>query len=314
MIGSGLKKLAAENGMKVSKGVAYGSLRGYAATLSEGAGWKQIAFSAMLVDNAQRGAFDAVLDKIDLRSTYRVNRLIFSAKNIIVIFQDNPGTMKKITEFLDWFIPLLDQYGATKMGICPECGGQITGGCWKLIDGVAHYMHPTCAENVRTQIAGENEDRKQNAEGSYGTGLLGALLGAGIGAVVWALVLLAGYVASLVGLLIGFLAEKGYNLLHGKKGKGKVLILIVAIVAGVVLGTFGAEAITLASMINKGEIYLTYGEIPGVLIMLLQEDPEFVSAMGSNILLGLLFAGIGVFALLRRAGNEVADIKFVDLD
>ena len=36
MIGSGLKKLASENGMKVARGVAYGALRGYAATLSEG--------------------------------------------------------------------------------------------------------------------------------------------------------------------------------------------------------------------------------------------------------------------------------------
>ena len=36
MIGSGLKKLANENGMKVAHGVAYGSLRSYAATLSEG--------------------------------------------------------------------------------------------------------------------------------------------------------------------------------------------------------------------------------------------------------------------------------------
>ena len=38
MIGSGLKKLAQENGMTVSNGVAYGSLQGYAATLSQGRG------------------------------------------------------------------------------------------------------------------------------------------------------------------------------------------------------------------------------------------------------------------------------------
>lgn len=313
MIGSALKKMAKENGMKVSNGVAYGSLRGYAATLSEGAGWKRITFSVTFPDDAQRGAFDAVLDGVDLQSAYRVNRLVFSAKNIFVIFQDNPGTMKKITEFLDWFIPLFDQYGATKVGICPECGTQITDGCWKLIDGVAYYMHPTCAENVRTQIVSENEDRKQNAEGSYVTGLLGALIGAAIGAIVWAIVLNIGYVASIVGLLIGFLAEKGYTLLRGKKGKGKVAILAVAVIAGVVLGTFGADVFTLVSMIGEGETYLTYGDIPQFLIMLLKEDSEYASAVGSNILMGILFAGLGVFALLRKAGNEVADMKFVDL-
>ena len=43
LIGSGLKKLAKEYGMTVS-GVAYGSLGGFAATLSEGAGFKRIVF------------------------------------------------------------------------------------------------------------------------------------------------------------------------------------------------------------------------------------------------------------------------------
>lgn len=314
MIGSGLKKLAAENGMKVSKGVAYGSLRGYAAALFEGAGWKKITFSATFPDSAQRGLFIDAINKTDVKTLYRVTQVSVGHKNIVVEFFDNPGTMKKIYEFLDWFAPLLEQYSATKVGICPECGGQVTDGCWKLIDGVAYYMHSSCAEKVRIQISEEEQTRKQEAEGSYGAGLLGALLGAGLGAVVWALVLLAGYVASLVGLLIGFLAEKGYNLLQGKKGKGKLAILIIAIVAGVVLGTLGAEAFTLASMIKNGEVYLTYGEIPGVLIMLLQEDPQFVSAISSNILMGLLFAGLGVFALLRKANSEVADIKFIDLD
>ena len=39
MIASTYKKLASEYGMQVDKGVAYGSLGGFAATLSEGGGW-----------------------------------------------------------------------------------------------------------------------------------------------------------------------------------------------------------------------------------------------------------------------------------
>lgn len=313
MIGSGLKKLAAENGMKVSKGVAYGSLRGYAATLSEGAGWKRVCFSVTFLDTAQRGLLIDATNALDVKKTYRITQLAVAPANIVVEFLDNPGTMKKIVEFLDWFVPLLDQYSASKMGVCPQCGAQVTDGCWKLIDGVAHYMHTACAENVRTQIADENQNRKQGAEGSYGTGLLGALVGAAIGAVVWAVVLNAGYVASLVGLLIGFLAEKGYTLLHGRQGKGKLVILIIAVAAGVIFGTFGADVFTLVSMIGAGETNITYGDIPAFLIMLLREDAEYASAVGGNILLGLLFAAIGVFTLLRKAGKEVADIKFIDL-
>ena len=35
-----------------------------------------------------------------------------------------------------------------------------------------------------------------------------------------------------------------------------------------------------------------------------------MSGVISNTLMGLLFAGLGVFALLRKAGAEVADTKF----
>lgn len=56
MIGSGLKKLAKENGLRVSNGVAYGSLRGYAATLSEGSGFKQIVISTKFSARQAPGA------------------------------------------------------------------------------------------------------------------------------------------------------------------------------------------------------------------------------------------------------------------
>ena len=313
MIGSGLKKLAAEYGMAVSNGVAYGSLRGYAATLSEGAGYKQIAFSVFFPDPAQKALFTDAVNDVNAEKLYRVQRIGLSSRNVQVIFRDSMGTMKKIQEFLDWFIPLLEQYSATKADICAECGTQISDGCWKLVDGIAYHMHESCAEKVRAQISDENTTRKQNADGSYGQGLVGALVGAVIGAIIWAFVLNMGYVASIVGLLIGFLAEKGYNLLGGKQGQGKVTILVLAVVVGVLLGTFGADVITLVSMINNGETYLTYGDIPSTLMYLLEEDPEYRSAVVSNILMGLLFAGIGVFALLRKAGKDVADTKFVDL-
>ena len=314
MIGSGLKKLAAEHNMKVSNGVAYGNLRGYAATLSEGAGWKKIAFSTMFPDAAQKGLFIEAVNTVDTQKIYRVRHLGITPKGIVVDFLDNPGTMKKMREFLDWFVPMLAQYGATQADICVECGTQLTDRCWELIDGIAHCMHNTCAEKVSREIADNNETRKEEALGSYGTGLVGALIGATIGAVLWAIVLNLGYVASIVGLVIGFLAEKGYNLLRGKQGKGKIAILIVSIIFGVVVGTFAADVFTLASMINNGEILLTYGDIPRMLMTLLAEDAEYVSAVTSNILMGLLFAGIGVFALLRKAGKEVADTKVIDLN
>lgn len=313
MIGSAFRKFASENGMGVSNGVAYGSLCGYAATLSEGSGWKKIAFSTTFPDPAQKTLFMDAVNEAGVEKNYRVRQLGIGSRNIQVVFQDNPGTMKKIDAFLNWFIPLLEQHGATKASVCAECGAQITTGCWKLVDGIAHHFHETCAENVRSQVETSNENRKIEAEGSYALGAVGALLGAVVGAVAWAIVLCLGYVASLVGLLIGWLSEKGYTLLRGKQGKAKVVILIVAIIIGVLVGTLGGYALSFAKYIaEEAEGFLTYADIPFMMEYTLT-NPESVGLVLKDVGLGLLFAALGVFALLRKTGKEVADTKFIDL-
>lgn len=315
MIGTGLKKLAQDNGMKVAKGVAYGSLQGFAATLSEGAGFKQIVFTTKFADPAQRDAMLDVVNQVDLQRTYRVQNLNIAPDAIQIIFLDNPGTMKKIQEFLGWFIPLLRQYRATTANICTECGGQITSGRWLLIDGIAYYLHDACAEKTRRDIATAEQTEKEQRTGSYGMGALGAFIGAAIGAVVWALVLNLGYVAALVGLLIGWLADKGYTLLKGKQGKGKIAILIGAIIFGVVLGTFAADFITAVDMINAGELFgLTVGDVPSFIFYLLTTDSAYLTATLGNIGLGLLFAALGVYTLLKKANTEVSDAKIIDLE
>jgi hypothetical protein len=300
--------------MKVAKGVAYGNLQGFAATMSEGSGYKQIIFSTKFTDFAQQEQLLNAVNQVNIQRTYRVQSLNVAPNGIRVVFMDNPGTMKKINEFLTWFIPLLRQYGATPVNICTECGCDVSNGRWLMVDGVAYHMHDACAEKTKREIVGAEQVEKEQRTGSYTMGILGAFIGAAIGAIVWALVLNMGYVASLVGLLIGWLAEKGYTLLKGKQGKAKVAILILAIIFGVVLGTFAADFITLAGMINGGELVATYGDIPTIIIYLLSVDPEYLTGTLSNVGMGLLFAGLGVFALLKKTNAEVSDTKIVDLE
>ncbi|MBR3972416.1 MAG: hypothetical protein IKJ99_00525 [Oscillospiraceae bacterium] len=314
MIGSGLKKLAKEHGMSVDKGVAYGSLGGFYATMSEGAGYKRITFATMIQDPVKKEKLMRALDGRNLKKEFRVTELRTSKRFIMVVFHDDPGTMKKIYAFLDLFLPLLAEADATGIGTCSECGLELTDGCWKLIDGTAYYMHRGCAEKVCRDIAAEEQTRREEDTGNYFTGFLGALLGSVMGAVLWAVILYFGYVASLVGLAIGWLAEKGYNLFKGKQGMGKIAILIIVIIIGVLLGNFGADVITLVQMIGAGELPgLAYGDIPALILVVLLEDPGYLTATLTNIGMGLLFAGLGVWGLLRRTNSEVADIKIVDL-
>lgn len=310
MIGMGLKKLAGSHDMKVAGGVAYGSLHGYAATLSEGAGYKMLAISTTFADAQQQFELRAQLDGKALQRQYRVQELTFAPDHIRVVFHDNPGTMKKVEAFIEWFFPLIARYSAQPANVCTHCGKEISIGCWKLIDGVAYNLHDECAREVQEQIESEKEQVKS---GSYLMGAVGALLGTLLGAALWALVWVMGYVASLVGFVIGWLAEKGYELLRGKQGRGKLVILLVCVVLGVLLGTAAGEAASLTVAIADGEIpEMTYADIVWVLIALLAEG-EYVRSILGNIAIGLLFAALGVFGLMRRTKREVSGVRIADL-
>lgn len=104
MIGSGLKKLAKQHDMRVSGGIAYGSLMGFATTLCEGSGWKRIDIATRFADMEQQKAFQAALYAVDTKRQYRVQNLAVGQRNINVVFQDTMGTMKKIEAFIAWFI------------------------------------------------------------------------------------------------------------------------------------------------------------------------------------------------------------------
>ena len=294
------------------------ALRGYAATLKDGSGVKLLMLSTSFADPVKKTEF---LDRISqygkkqLQKDFRVINLGIDARSIIVVFHDTIGTMKKIAAFMDWFFPLLDAHEAAKADVCPQCGMQITEGGWVMVDGICHHVHDACAEKIGRDIASDNEQEKQERTGSYLSGAVGAFLGAAVGAIVWAVVLLMGYVASIVGLLIGWLSEKGYSLLKGKIGKGKVVILILAVIFGVLLGTVAADAFTLVGMINGGELPgATFADIPLIILVTFMESSEYLTGTLTNVGLGLLFAALGVFGIMRKAGKEAAGTKFVKLN
>lgn len=154
-------------------------------------------------------------------------------------------------------------------------------------------------------------------EGSYISGLLGALLGALIGAIAWCLVMQLGVIASLVGFVIGWLAEKGYTLLKGKAGKGKLVILIVAVIFGVLAGTFAAHAVdwyqaiaeyypNAALTIDGREVLVDYSDIPRIILYTLSTDSEYLGGTVKDVLMGLLFAFMGVFGILKNAAKKPA--------
>lgn len=311
MISSGLKKLAQSYGMQIN-GVAYGDMRGYAATLSEGSGWRRLDITGRFDDVQKQNELQSALNTRNLQKEFAVQQLSVSGRGISVTFLAGLGALKKLSAFLDFFLPLLPQSGLTGSGICPECGNELYGnGKWKSIDGVAYHLHEACAERLRRSTAEVEQESRR--EGSYGTGLIGAIIGGLIGAVVWALVLNLGYITSLVGLLIGFLAERGYHFLRGKEGKGKLVILILVSLVCVIIGTLGADVIEIVKLIKDGTLMLSYGQIPELMWLMFTEEAEYMRAVLANLGLGVLFAGLGLYGMLSRTYRAARGVRFRDL-
>ncbi len=315
MIASTYKKFANEHGMTVSNGVAYGTLYGYAATLSEGSGWKRIGVSCLFTDSDKRARLQTELDSHNLMKEFRVQELLLCDDGIIIVFHDNPGTMKKLRAFCEWFFPMLPSYGATGAEICPECGQPITdSGSWQLVGEMAVHVHSACVARIQHNLEREERlDAENNADRSYLSGLVGALVGGLLGAIVWGGVLYLGYYASIVGVLIGILASKGYDITHGKQKMGKIFIVLGVTVFAVLAGTFGAYAVSMAMEISSGALPgYVMGDLPWMMLYLLQ-DPEFLRLAALDVGAGLLYALLGAGYVLLRVYKSTKAVKIRSL-
>lgn len=314
MISAGIKKLAKENDLKISSGVAYGNLYGFASTFSEGNGYKRLVIVTTLPYPDWERWLKAELDNTNIEREYRVKSISFNVKTIEIEFRDAAGTMKRINAFIEWFYPILEKAYATKCKICAECGQPIEKGTWKLIDGVVYPLHKDCAIQLRNTLIEEHETEMAEQKGSYLMGFIGAILGAAIGAALWAGVYYMGYMASIVGFVIGILAERGYNLFKGKKGGLKVAILIVLVIAGVAVGTLAGEWLLLYKMMQEGELIgYTAKDLLPLLFEIIEVEEEATAAVLKNIGTGVLFAALGVFALIRKTAKEAKPTKVKDL-
>lgn len=311
MIGSGLKKLAAENGMKIYDGVAYGNLRGFAATLSEKSAYQQIQFAVTFPDPALRDALNARIAGEKLRSKYQVQNISFGSRSVQVIFRDSLHPMKHIRAFLDFFLPLLVEYGATGADTCAECGERVENGVWVQVNGICYPMHEACAEAVREALGVDEQPQRMENHGSYVTGAIGALVGGLFGAALWALVLYGGLTTLVPGLGMGFLAERGYHFARGKQGTAKIWILAAVILLSVILGTLGADAIDIAILMASGRLPgFGYHEIPMFVLAQLVYSGEHLMEFARNLCLGGLFASLGGFGMLLRQENKMPVCRF----
>lgn len=145
-------------------------------------------------------------------------------------------------------------------------------------------------------------------KGSIAGGIIGALLGAAIGAVLWAVVGMLGYIASIIGFVIAFLASKGYDLLKGRQGVIKMVVLIVCVVLAVFAGTLGTAVWQIhdeynAQLSELSDVEKKYYNImsEGEFMVSILSEKEVQTGLIKDSAMGLLFGILGSFGLIAAA-------------
>lgn len=144
----------------------------------------------------------------------------------------------------------------------------------------------------------------EEKQGNLLTGILGAFLGALIGTIAWVLVGVWGYVASIV----AFLAGKGYDLLHGRPGKAKVITIIVMLILSICVGTVGTVAVVGVQSIKEAEEEMNSFELahfkklyPNELdyvLEMMQTNDEIHTEITKSLAVGMLFGALGAYPIV----------------
>lgn len=308
MIGKVLKKFASQNNLTVAHGVVYGSYQGYLVTMSEdsSANIKYLAVAVRPENEEQATALREFLEKEEWKKLYRLTAAEYKNAYIRLTFGGAYGLAKKMTEFAALLTLKLAELSVPAMQRCSYCGEEYNGSmpATVLANGVALYMHDSCVERINTEAEQMHEESKKG--GSFALGTVGALLGAIVGAIPWAIAYYFGWFVGIFGFLIGFASQKGYELFHGKKTRLKALVILVFTVFGVI---FANVAAVVLSLYLDPEITLTLPQCVELFRVVCETNDEAMRSVIADIVLGLVFAMIGIYSVIRDVFRDSSKNK-----
>jgi len=170
---------------------------------------------------------------------------------------------------------------------CASCGKSAASPAF--YGGSVAFICDECYE-LQKEAAG-NAMEERNVTGSYLKGFLGAVTGGAIGIIPWVIFGLLGRIAALSGFIMAYTCIKMYTVFRGKIGKAMIPIVIFVLICFTVAGVFASWFVT-----GLQEGYLGIGGI----IRFIFSDLTITGIPG-DIIIGLLLAGLGAFAMLRSA-------------
>jgi len=112
-----IKKFAKSNGLNIQHKIASGNLHGHAVTLSEGKEFINIHLSTYFSDTNKQQDFEEALNRKLLSRDLRVLELNFLPTGINATLSHRcPSDITNVEAFVNYFFPMLIQYGAVHTG------------------------------------------------------------------------------------------------------------------------------------------------------------------------------------------------------
>ncbi len=296
-----IKTLAQQKGLAVVKGRAYGAYRGFLITLRETP--KAKIFSCAAVLDADEKV--AELERFVLMQKNQGKKILgyeLARKNLWVAFVNHRQDIAQMDEFIELLLSKLIELGAAGFGYCGSCGQPIAAdGVMVQVNGNVLQMHGACVAQHNAHVKELQQQIK--SEGNLLTGTIGALLGGIVGSIPWAIAYYFGWFVGWLGFLIGLAAKKGYELCHGKTCKAKGVIIILVTVLSVVMAEFAALVV---SLVADPEIGMSIGEAVTAVVELTAHNAELRGIVIKETLLGLVFAGLGIFSLAKDIFDDTS--------
>ncbi|MDR1388611.1 MAG: hypothetical protein LBJ31_01355 [Treponema sp.] len=284
-------------GLKQVNEVFYGRYLQYWLTLAKNnAEGTDISLSMVIDKSISFEKMKEALLETENPGTIEINENLIEIQ-IIGDFYDTKSLLDRINKILS----ICNEFGVKS--ICQICKTNIPDGYYNYNGEIV----PVCTGCI-DKINLLNEETKSPNLKSYITGSIGALTGALIGSAVWIIVGLVGFYASIGGVAISYASFTGYTKLGGKSNKASILIIGVSILAAVIFAEMVGLGIEIAKY-AKGENYqLSLIQVVQILFAIIKSG-ENMGEIVRNMLVGLLFAGLGSWGLLTKIFKKAESAK-----
>lgn len=299
MAGKGLVYYAQEHNLTVLKDKVYGFYRNYLVTVGEkGKGIKY--YTAVFAQN--ENVRDCLAELMELKQIKGVQSVAPAYRGVTVTYAENAGKWDITEKVGDTIVSKLAEKGVNGAGYCPCCGEKAETGTTVEIFGNVYIVH----ENCLLDIEEANERAKAEAEnkGSILFGFIGAFIGALVGIIPWMLVDIAGYFSAWLGLLAATCSKFGYEKLKGKNTYFKSIAVAISTVIAVII-----ETLTVYTLQIMDAFSCDFMEALDLNIRNLLFNGEYLGNVILNLVLALVFAGIGVAVAISNINSELPGNK-----